>query len=219
MMAAFSPAIVSSVSPRKSTWSMEIGVMTLASGAGTTLVASSRPPSPTSSSSASAGWSANSRKAAAVSISNTVIGRIAVGALAGLQRRDEFGVRHQHAAARSPEPETLVHAHQVGRGIHMDARAGRFEHGAHERDGRSLAVGAGDVDDRRQRSSPGGRARSSTCHMRSSERSMRLGWSVSRRARISSMGAPARGSGIKQTCRVFCFWSTYERSTALMRRW
>ncbi len=32
----------------------------------------------------------------------------------------------------------------------MHARARRLQHGAHERDGRALAVGAGDMDDRRQ---------------------------------------------------------------------
>jgi len=32
----------------------------------------------------------------------------------------------------------------------MHAFAGRFEHGAHEGDGRALAVGAGNVNDRRQ---------------------------------------------------------------------
>ena len=32
----------------------------------------------------------------------------------------------------------------------MHALAGRFEDRAHERDGRTLAVGAGDMDDRRQ---------------------------------------------------------------------
>ena len=76
--------------------------------------------------------------------------RVAVGALAGREHLDEFGVADQHAAARPAEAEALVEPHQVGRGIDMHARARRLEHGAHERDGRALAVGAGDMDDRRQ---------------------------------------------------------------------
>ena len=47
MMPAFSPAIPAMSSPRYSTWSMLIGVIT-ATGASITLVASQRPPRPTS---------------------------------------------------------------------------------------------------------------------------------------------------------------------------
>jgi hypothetical protein len=73
-MPAFSPAISPNVDPRCSVWSMEIGVMTLTAGRSITLVASSRPPRPTSSKSASAGRAANNRNAAAVPISKAVMG-------------------------------------------------------------------------------------------------------------------------------------------------
>src|ERR1044072_3698175 len=52
---AFSPAIRASVSPRNCIWSYEIGVIAVTSGRSITLVASSRPPSPVSSRSRSAG--------------------------------------------------------------------------------------------------------------------------------------------------------------------
>jgi hypothetical protein len=74
MMPAFSKAILASVSPRKSMWSMEMLVIAVATGRSTTLVASNRPPSPTSSTSRSAGTVANRWKATAVVTSNTVIG-------------------------------------------------------------------------------------------------------------------------------------------------
>ena len=48
-MPAFSKAISARVSPRYCWWSMETGVMTVSRGRATTLVASSRPPRPTSS--------------------------------------------------------------------------------------------------------------------------------------------------------------------------
>ena len=73
MIPAFSPAISASVSPSISRWSSEIEVMAQAVGT-MTLVASPRPPKPTSSTQSSAGFAANSTKAAAVMTSNTVIG-------------------------------------------------------------------------------------------------------------------------------------------------
>ncbi len=73
MIPAFSRAISASVSPRKSWWSSEIEVIAHTRGGGITLVASARPPSPTSSTHSSAGTRANSSKLAATSTSNTVI--------------------------------------------------------------------------------------------------------------------------------------------------
>ena len=72
MMPAFSPAIPAMSSPRYSTWSTLIGVMT-ATGALTTLVASQRPPRPTSITATSIGASANAANAIAVSTSNLLI--------------------------------------------------------------------------------------------------------------------------------------------------
>jgi hypothetical protein len=59
-------------------WSNETGVITETSGGLITLVASSRPPMPTSSSVRSAGVRAKARKAATVVISKNVIGRPAL---------------------------------------------------------------------------------------------------------------------------------------------
>ena len=75
--------------------------------------------------------------------------RFAIEAFALAERVGKLGVRNQHAAPRPADPESFVDAHQVGRGVGMDALAGRLEDRAHERDGRAFAVGAGDVDDGR----------------------------------------------------------------------
>ena len=71
MMAAFSAAMASSVSPRMAVWSKPTPVMTATLGF-TTLVASQRPPRPTSSTANSTRRSRNSHRAAAVSSSNSV---------------------------------------------------------------------------------------------------------------------------------------------------
>ena len=76
--------------------------------------------------------------------------RVAVRLFAFLQRRRQVGVGHQHAAAGLPQAEALVEAHQIGRGVDVHAQAGGLQHRAQEGDGRALAVGAGDMDDRRQ---------------------------------------------------------------------
>ena len=167
-------------------------MITLASGVSITLVASSRPPRPTSSSSTSAGWRENSRNAAAVSISNTVIGCAAVGALAFLQRGGQRLVGDQPPAARRAEPEALVEAHQMRRGVDMDALARRLQHRAHEGDGRALAVGAGDVDDRRQLAAPDGRARRGCAAC--GRATGRCAWDAA--------PAAARGSGRRRSWRV-----------------
>ena len=61
MMPAFSQAMRSTWLPRKSWWSSEIDVIAQAAGCGITLVASYRPPRPTSTTQRSAGVRANSR--------------------------------------------------------------------------------------------------------------------------------------------------------------
>ncbi len=70
-MPAFSPATSARVGPRNSTWSRPT-LVTTATSASTTLVASQRPPSPTSKIATSTGRSANHSMAAAVRISNQV---------------------------------------------------------------------------------------------------------------------------------------------------
>ncbi len=92
----------------------------------------------------------NRRNAAAVSISNTVIGALAVLGLAFGQRVGELVVFDQPAAAGMADAEALVEPDQIGRGVDMHALAGRFEDGADEGDGRALAVGPGHMDHRRQ---------------------------------------------------------------------
>ena len=72
MMPAFSAAISAISVPRYSVWSIPIGVMT-ATGASTTLVASQRPPIPTSTTATSIGASAKAANAIAVTTSNLLI--------------------------------------------------------------------------------------------------------------------------------------------------
>ena len=129
---------------------MLIGAITVASGASITLVASSRPPRPTSSSSTSAGCCANRQNAAAVSISKMVIGAPALARSQCSSAAAEFVVADEHAAAGAAEAKAFVDPHQIGRGIGVDAQARRFQDRAQIGDRRTLAVGAGDVDDRRQ---------------------------------------------------------------------
>ena len=76
--------------------------------------------------------------------------RVAVFGLAFGERRAEFGIADQLAAVLLSDAEPLVDANQIRRRIDMHAFARRFEDGAHEGDGRALAIGAGDMDHRRQ---------------------------------------------------------------------
>ncbi len=144
--------------------------------------------------------------------------RVAVGPLAGLQGAHEIRIGHQNAAVRSSQPETLVHPHQIGRGVDVHPGAGGFQHGAHERDGRSLAVGAAHMDDRRQ------------VLFRMAEPIEHMPHAIERK--IDALGMQRqqpRQDGVHGRANVrlghqtdlprFCFCSTYERSTALMRRW
>ncbi len=76
--------------------------------------------------------------------------RCAVPALAEFERLGELAVADQHAAAGAAEPEALIDAHEIGRGVDVHALAGGLEHRAHERNRRAFAVRPGDMDDRRQ---------------------------------------------------------------------
>src|SRR5262249_27649193 len=115
-----------------------------------TLVASSRPPRPTSSSNTSAGLRANSSSPAAVVISNTGEGAPALDALPCAAAVGGPPAETAPPFARGAEPKALVEAHEMRRGIDVHAHARRLQDRAHERDGRALAVGAADVDRRRQ---------------------------------------------------------------------
>src|SRR5262249_22706982 len=54
------------------------------------------------------------------------------------------------AAAVLPDAKALVEANEIGRRVNVHTLARRFEDRPHEGDGRAFAVGAGDVNERRQ---------------------------------------------------------------------
>ena len=143
-MPAFSPAIFSRVSPRYFMWSRSILVTALTSGR-TTLVLSSRPPSPTST----------------TAISGSA--RREVGEGDRRRRLEEGGppLQDQRSQARrstSPPPPPLIgtpstrialpERHQVRRGVEPDPPARLAQRGRHEGADASLAVGPADVDRR-----------------------------------------------------------------------
>ena len=153
--------------------------MMLSSGRSTTLVASSRPPSPTSSKSASAGCSAKAMNAAAVVISKKVMCSPALIRCASRKRRDEFVLADRtRLAVRTGELDALVKAHEVRRGVDVHALAGGLQHRLQEGDRRALAVGARDMDDRRQALLADVPSLASSPSMRPSDRSIRRGCSV-----------------------------------------
>src|ERR1700742_4266924 len=144
MMPAFSPAIPAMSSPRYSTWSRLIGVIT-ATGASITLVASQRPPKPTSMTPTSIGASANAANAIAVRTSNLLL------LVDHLHERLEFGVGlHvcRWADRFSVDRDTLDRRLQVraggAPGAPLQSGQQRIDHPLH----RGFAVGSGDVDRR-----------------------------------------------------------------------
>ena len=115
-------------------------------GGAMTLVASSRPPSPVSSNTISAGMRAKARNAAAVVISKKVIGAPRLAR----SHSSSSSTSRVFVDQLAGEADALVKAHQMRRDVGVDPVAGGFEAGAQGRDRRALAVGAGDMDDRRQ---------------------------------------------------------------------
>ena len=150
-MPAFSAAIFGSVAPSFSAWSSEIGVMTSSTGRSTTLVASRRPPRPTSSSSTSAGLLGEGKEGGRRG--DLELGDV-VAAVGGLRARQHIDQRlladRRRLAARAGKLDALVEAHEMRRRIDVHARAGGFEDRLQVGGDRALAVGAGDVHDRRQ---------------------------------------------------------------------
>ena len=73
-------------------------------------------------------------------------GLVAVGALAFFQHRRQVVLGDQPAG----DADALVKAHEMRRGVDVHAVARAFQHGAQIGADRALAVGAGDMDDRRQ---------------------------------------------------------------------
>ena len=147
-MPAFSAAFLASVSPSYSDWSVPMGVSTAARGLSMWCVEPA----------AEADLEQQHvRRVLRVEQERRRRGdledrdrRSRIGFLASAEGVDEGLFRDQPAATGGAETDALVEAHEVGRGIDVDREAGRFEHRAHEGDGRALAVRAGDMDDRRQ---------------------------------------------------------------------
>ena len=129
---------------------MEIGVIAVRTGLATTLVASSLPPSPVSSNSRSAGVSAKARKAAAVVISNRVISSPSLAASARARQSTSSPSAIGAEPCGPGQHDALMEMDEMGRGIDMHAFAERLGDGAGESEERAFAVGAGDMQHRRQ---------------------------------------------------------------------
>ena len=144
MTYALSAAISTTVAPRRSVWSSATPVTTATAGS-VTLVASQRPPSPTSSTAISTPRSANSHSAAPVSSSNSVSSspsRRAVVTAMPIARAKGSSVATPGTSTRS--------AYERRCGLVYDAGApavGRQERPRQPRD-RGLAVRAGDLHHR-----------------------------------------------------------------------
>ena len=110
------------------------------------MVASNRPPRPTSTTQASAGTRANSRNAAATVTSKKARAKVFACVQHFGQHRSQPRVGNQFAR----NPDALVIADEMRAGGDVDPLAVRFQHGAQERASRALAVRARDVEHRRQ---------------------------------------------------------------------
>ena len=73
-----------------------------------------------------------------------------IQALAGRKGIHQFVILNQHAATRPCKTDALVEANQMRRGVNMHAEPGRFQDCTQKSSGRTLAIGAGDVDHWRQ---------------------------------------------------------------------
>ena len=107
-------------------------------------------------------------------------------AVGGVERLGEQGGQRVVLDQLPGEADALVEADQMGAGVDMGAEPGRLDRGAQEGAGRALAVGAGDMEDRRQRALADCRARSSKAEIRSSP-------SMSRPARAGPAGRAGPG--------------------------
>ncbi|MGY4380988.1 hypothetical protein ACVWZ3_008627 [Bradyrhizobium sp. i1.3.6] len=149
MIAAFSPAMEVSVSPRKSMWSMLMGVITQAAGCVDHI--------------------GRIEPTAEADLKQHDIGRVLREQMEGsrglqlehgrgfagidpldlFQNRAQFIVADQHPAADTAQTKTFVDADEIGRGVGMDPQARGLQRRAQISERRALAVGAGDVDHRR----------------------------------------------------------------------
>ena len=73
-------------------------------------------------------------------------GLAAIGRFAFFQKGCEIGLGNQ----RARHPDALMEPHQMRRGVGMNRQACRFHHVAEIGNRRTLAIGAGHMDDRRQ---------------------------------------------------------------------
>ncbi len=76
--------------------------------------------------------------------------RSGIVALALREHLGKFGVLDQSAAAFIADAKPLVEAYQVRRGVNVHPLARGFQNGARKRDCRTFAIGASNVDHRRQ---------------------------------------------------------------------
>ena len=145
---AFSCAIgLGRVAEKDSDGRRRAGRCRRSAGSGMTLVASSRPPSPTSTMQASAGWRAKARKAAAV-VDLEEARRPSRPRRRALRRA---GSPAASSSISSPgDADALVEADEVRAGVDVRGKPRRLDRRAQEGAGRALAVGAGDVEHRRQ---------------------------------------------------------------------
>ena len=144
-MPAFSNAISPMVSPRKTMWSIDTGVITVAPGDGRTLV--------------------GIKTAAEAGFQQQQIG----GRLRKSNKRrssSDFKERNRCTIVRdltflqnsqqrlfsdggAVEHDAFVESHEMRRGIDMHPQSGGLRDRLHECDGGTLSIGAGNVDDRR----------------------------------------------------------------------
>ena len=147
-MPAFSPAIWAMVSPSLSAWSSETGVMTRERRLGDDVggvEAASETDLEDQGVGGMLGEGEEGRRRGDLEESDGIAG---VDALDALQQRDKLGLADGfRAAICAGELDALMEAHEMGRGVDVDALARRLQHGFQERGGGALAVGAGDMDD------------------------------------------------------------------------
>ena len=102
---------------------MEIGVMAVSSGFATTLVASSRPPSPTSSSSRSAGGLGEGEEGRRGGDLEQRDQLAAIGGLGAGEAIDQQSLGDRRRAVRPGEDDALMEIDEMRRGIDMHAFA------------------------------------------------------------------------------------------------
>ena len=174
---------------------MEIGVIEVASGLSTTLVASSLPPRPVSKQQQIGrrlGEGEEGRGGGDLEQGDQLAG---IGGLGAGEAIHQHRFADGRRAIGAGKHDALMEVDEMRRGVDMHALAQRLRHGADEGDQRALAVGAGDMNHRRQARSGWPRAASSRS-MRPSDRSMDCGCSALRRSSSVTL-AETEGSGMR----------------------